>query len=318
MTEVHKGWIAGFWRRIFAFVIDCWVLGLIGFFIGLIFDDVFVQLGGWGRLVGFIIGLLYFGVLNSAIGGGQTAGKRLLKVRVVNSSGQTISLGGSLLRYSVFAVPFLLNRAQFSIEFLDSFFLYLMSLIVFGGILSILYLYLFNRVTRQSLHDLALGTYVVNANVPAQEPGKIWKGHLVIVGLLCTAAIVVPVYTSSLVKEEPFIEMFTVQSTVAALPDIRHVEVSSGTSFINAKGGKSSSVAFVSVKVALSVNRIDDEDLAREIALIVLNEYPDALSKKAIRVVMVYGYDIGIWGASSSHYYDFDPLVLEGELSFQD
>src|SRR5262249_54357297 len=47
---------------------------------------------------------------NSAIGGGQTLGKRVMRVRVVDRSGQPISPGRSFLRYTVLGAPYFVNH----------------------------------------------------------------------------------------------------------------------------------------------------------------------------------------------------------------
>ena len=73
-------WISGYWRRIGAFAIDSIILGLIGLSLGLVLEDMFVDIGVWGRLFGFTIALLYFGIMNSVISNGQTLGKKLLKI----------------------------------------------------------------------------------------------------------------------------------------------------------------------------------------------------------------------------------------------
>lgn len=68
MTEkVELNPIPGFWRRIFALFIDTLILGAVGFVLGLLFENILVQIGSFGRLIGFSIALLYFGIMNSVI-----------------------------------------------------------------------------------------------------------------------------------------------------------------------------------------------------------------------------------------------------------
>lgn len=162
MDDDENVWITGFWRRIGALLIDGLILGFVGFLSGLVLEDYFVQIGGWGRLIGFSIALIYFGILNSSINNGQTIGKALLKINVVDSNNQFISAPKSFLRYFILGTPFYLNNAWLTEDLLTSPFMYLLSLMVFGGSLSIIYLYVFNRNTRQSLHDVIIGTYVTN------------------------------------------------------------------------------------------------------------------------------------------------------------
>ena len=82
---------AGFWRRIAAFVVDGLVLGLIGYVLGLLLFDVFVSLGAWGRCFGFVVAMAYFVPQEVAHGGGQSLGKRLLRIRVVDAQGRALT-----------------------------------------------------------------------------------------------------------------------------------------------------------------------------------------------------------------------------------
>src|SRR4051812_31819978 len=106
--------IAGFWRRLGAFCLDCLLLAAIGLAVGFFLTDEFVRLGPWGRLLGFSVALTYFGTLNSVLMGGQTLGKRLLKIKVVAKSGTPLSVPKSLLRFLPLGAPWFLNGAQFS------------------------------------------------------------------------------------------------------------------------------------------------------------------------------------------------------------
>jgi len=70
-----------------------------------------------------------------------------------------------LIRYSVVAVPFFLNGAIIDFDLLKAtWFEILLSVLVMGVSLLILYLFAFNRKTKQSLHDLIAGSYVISAN----------------------------------------------------------------------------------------------------------------------------------------------------------
>jgi len=110
MSEgIQQNWIASFWRKIGALVVDTLLLGLVGFLLGLAFESTFVQIVGWGRFIGFLIALIYFGVMSSHLSAGQTIGKKILNLRVIDSDNQTVSLGRTVLRYIVLAAPFSVN-----------------------------------------------------------------------------------------------------------------------------------------------------------------------------------------------------------------
>lgn len=293
MEQLDPKWIAGFWRRSGAILIDLIIIGTIGFLLGLALENVFVQLGGWGRLIGFVIALLYFGILNSKLAHGQTLGKKLLKIKVVNAANEPISIGRSCIRYSIIALPFFLNGAHFGNEAMFSIAIYPLSLIVFGGLLSIVYLFIFNKATRQSLHDLIVGTYVVNSEVARQETNKIWNGHLAIVAIFCLAAAVVPAFTSQLSEKEPFKNLLAVQSALTNEPNISYVNATTGTTyFSNDEGTKETT--YVNVQVFLDQNNVQDTELAKKLAQIVMANYADAKNTDIVQVVLTYGYDIGI------------------------
>ncbi|PDH37784.1 MAG: hypothetical protein CNE99_07760 [OM182 bacterium MED-G24] len=98
-------WVAGFWRRPFAFLTDYLILGSIG----MLLYDWLVSLGPLARAVGLAMVLAYFGVMNSKIGRGQTVGNRLLKIKVVSEDNESIGIRISLLWAGVLLFPLTLN-----------------------------------------------------------------------------------------------------------------------------------------------------------------------------------------------------------------
>ncbi|TVV42999.1 RDD family protein [Thalassolituus sp. C2-1] len=310
--EIQQNWIAKFWRRVWALFIDTLILGLVGFLLGLALDSTFVQLGGWGRFIGFVIALIYFGIMNSKLFEGQTIGKKLLNLRVVDSENKTISLSRSALRYIVLATPFSLNGAQFSSEAMLSFLMYPLSLIIFGGLISIIYLYIFNRVTRQSLHDLVAGTFVVNANIDKQEVGTVWKAHLAVVAVFFIAAAIVPAFTARLAENELFKDMLTVQSALSNESGVTYATITTSTTTFSSVNEGTKTTTYVNAQVFLSSNNVSDVDFARKLAAIVVKNYPETKNKDALRITLTYGYDIGIWSQWSNHTHDFNPGEFAG------
>jgi uncharacterized RDD family membrane protein YckC len=136
------------------------LLWLTGYILGLQFLSVFAKMGRWGCLVGYPIAMAYLGLLNSRLGKGQTLGKRLVQIRVVGEDGQFISPARSLLRTGLLVSAYLLSPLYTQPLSLSPFFvLYL--LISAGLQVGAAYFYLFNRRTRQVLHDLVAHTCVV-------------------------------------------------------------------------------------------------------------------------------------------------------------
>ncbi|CAD2257299.1 RDD family protein [Xanthomonas arboricola] len=297
---------AGFWRRSAAFLVDCLVLGMAGALAGWALLDVFVRMGGYGRLVGFFVALTYFGVMNSVLCKGQTLGKRLLGVRVAGKDDALLALPQSLLRYSVLGVPFFLNGAQFDRDVLLSPLQHVLTLLIFGGTLSILYLYLFNRRGRRSLHDLAVGSSVVTAQTPlaAVGPMPVWRVHLVVVAVLMIAAAAVPAFTGQLAQSDYFKDLLAAHEAVSAEPGVQSARVVHNTVF------GTPNVESVVVQVNLSERRIDDKALGEHIARVVLANDKKAAAMSAIRVTLVYGYDLGIASSWRSMGYQFAPKAL--------
>ncbi|WP_157051741.1 RDD family protein [Agarivorans gilvus] len=44
--EIQQKWIANFWKRIAAYLIDGLVLGAVGFLVGISFEGTLIQMGG--------------------------------------------------------------------------------------------------------------------------------------------------------------------------------------------------------------------------------------------------------------------------------
>jgi len=317
MEQIEQRWISGFWRRLGALFIDSLILGLLGFLLGLVFESTFVEMGQWGRIVGFVISLTYFGLMNSALFNGQTLGKKLLKIRVVDASNNSISLIKSLIRYVILGTPFFLNALQFTGDNSPTFLIYLIYIIVFGGLLAIPYLYCFNTMTRQSLHDLIVSSYVVNADAQKQETGSIWKGHPYIVGLLLLISASIPFVYGTLQKNAAFEELVTAEDLQTARlslmenPAVRDafIRVIGFTGFNEA--GESERSNFLSAGVFLRSDETADEAMAKDFGKIVLSTYPEAEQNSQIRLLMTYGYDIGIFSRWHNRQYSFSKEALE-------
>lgn len=177
--------VGALWRRVLAFFIDTIIIGLPVDVVAWVFFDKFSQLGAWGRLVGFCLALPYFAILDSSIGNGQTLGKRWMHVRVVDADGNPIPFGKALLRYVVFAAPWFLNGLMLPANETSAAMWTLIGLIVFGVGGTTFYLMCFNRRTRQGLHDLVVGSYVADAEVPGPVSVQpIWKMHWAIIGVM--------------------------------------------------------------------------------------------------------------------------------------
>jgi uncharacterized RDD family membrane protein YckC len=286
--------ICGFWRRIVALIIDCLVLGLFGEVLGLFFFDFLAHLGGWGRLIGFGLALGYFALLNSALGRGKTVGKRIMGIEVIDSAGRHISVGRSFLRYLVLGVPFFLHGAILPLGVFQSPVGYLIELIALGGGGSIAYLYVFNRRTRQSLHDLAVGTFVVRGSEPgAFSAGSIWRPHLVIAGVWCLAAVGISEAPRWLLKGSAFSDLIAVQEKLLSSGKVLRASATIGDSW-SYRNGAAVKTSFFRSDAIWRERPGDYKAAAEEVASVILANYPGIAKEDFLDVSISYGYDIGI------------------------
>jgi len=317
--------ISGFWRRLGAFAIDGIILGLFGQGLGVFFGELFVDLGAWGSLMGFAIALVYFGVMNSEIAAGQTLGKKVMKIRVVDGDNQPISLIKSFGRFSIFGIPYFLNGAspQFPPpEMLTTFWAYVLTIIIFGGLSSIVYLYLFNRNTRQSLHDLLMRTYVVNVGMDKQHVVEMWRPHVAVVSLLflCPAIVLVPVFSTDLQQQQQFADPVSIEQLLRENPAVSYASVEGGeriTRTLRTGTGTTETTyviaetSYVIANVFLRKNEVSNTKLARELAELVATNYQDVQKKDVLKINLIYGYHIGIYGQSIRYPYNFNAQEFE-------
>jgi uncharacterized RDD family membrane protein YckC len=298
--------IAGFWRRLFAFLLDGLFLGVFGACLGLIAYDRLATLGDWGRAVGFAIALVYFGAMDSELSGGQTLGKRILGIKVIRANGAPLSVSASTLRATIFCVPYFLNGVSIEAGVVTS---WLVTFLVFGVGVSIIYLLLFNRQTRQSLHDLAVGAYVVSNKTgdSVGESRRMWPAHFGAVGLILTAALALPYFVQRLTSSLPFAELLSVQQALQQDPDVRHATAVIGVSRLFGKDHSVTTTHLFSSNIVLSRQVTDFDSLANRLARIILDHDPSAEKENEIAISVHYGYDIGIASAWRSRNFAFSP-----------
>lgn len=305
--EANHRIISGFWRRLLAFILDGLCLGLTGLIFGLFLFDPLSRLGVWGRLLGFCIAMVYFGVLNSVIGKGQTIGKRIMKIEVVDRSGNHLSLCRSLLRYAVLGIPFFLNGAMISPNVMMSPMGFLMGFFLFGAGGAIIYLYIFNQHTRQSLHDLVAGSFVTRTTPEGQVVDSMWKPHLIVVGIWFLAVVGLSVIMTGLSKKSIFQELLVVQRKIQSSGKVHMVTATVGKRWNVVDGNRSETTYFQSNTI-WKERPHDNEAAAQQMASLILQNYEDIMDKDVLAVTITYGYDIGIARAWKTQRFQHSPL----------
>jgi uncharacterized RDD family membrane protein YckC len=117
---------AGFWRRLAAYLVDYFIIGIICWIISLI--------GVFGNLLRFLILAVYLIGFWSTTG--QTPGKAVVGIKIVRLDGANIGLGNAVLRFIGYIVS---------------------SIIFFIGFLMIGW-----HGKKRGLHDLIAATVVIN------------------------------------------------------------------------------------------------------------------------------------------------------------
>jgi uncharacterized RDD family membrane protein YckC len=296
--------IAGFWRRIGAFVTDTIILGVIGLIIGTALYSTLAGIGASARLIGFAISLLYFGVLNSRVGEGQTLGNRWWGVRVVGARGEPLSLARSCVRYVVLGIPLFFNNLPLPGAILSSPVIgALLSLMVLGGGLAIVYLYVFNRRTRQSLHDLLVGSYVIRVGGGESPRPRlpVWQGHWVVVAIIALISLGAPSAVGLLANQDFFSGLLPLYHDVEAKPHVMNAKVERGWSKVNDRPA----THYLAAQLRLDAPMTDDSDYAHEIAKTLIHGDPHRDNEDHVVVVLCYGYDIGIATGWKRHTYSF-------------
>jgi len=297
--------IAGFWRRLAAFFFDCLILGVPALQFGLALFRWVESLGKSGRLIGFVVALLYFGLLNSHIGGGQTLGKRLLRIRVIHKDGETLSTMRSVVRFLVIALPYFLNGLWFDVDTavpkpLEYLLGALLIVVVFGGLGAIAYLFVFNRRARQSLHDIAVGSFVVRGP-PTVVPDSLStpRLHLVVVG--CWLALITPGFAilslHNYLRQSPNelqVAMNELEVAIKTQVGLRQVRLWAGTRSLIPLSGGSSTTSYLQVDAWPDEKEDNPHVLFPSIAGIVLDRLPDLPGEQLLIVQVHRGFDLGI------------------------
>lgn len=134
---------AGFWRRLGATLVDGLIYGIPVAIIVAVMGDGYDQNTSNGLT--WLVGLVYYSYFEGSTG--QTPGKRLLRIRVVDARAS----GARPIGYGRAAIRFLMS-------------------VVSGAALAIGYLWMLWDRERQTWHDKVASAYVVPADAVATRP----------------------------------------------------------------------------------------------------------------------------------------------------
>ncbi len=289
--------IAGFWRRVVAFLIDSIALGLVGQVLGWSLSDLWFEIGPFGRIVGQGIGLAYFGVMGSRLAGGSTLGKRVMGLAVGGLDGRPIGILRSLVRTFVWGLPLTLNGWALPIM-ANPVVSWVATVVVLGVGGAIALTMAFHR---RGLHDLLTDTYVFRVNAPPvaalPRPGR---GPWVLSAGTLTVAVILAGVVPQLIlpRLEGLQNLVSLQQKLQR--DGRFFSVGVFDNTVRQSGGKANRMLRVQVWYKGVPTETMRATLMNEVAAAALT-MPDAEKFDFIRVEVVSAYDLGIAKGSLNH-----------------
>lgn len=288
---------AGFWRRLAAWVLDVFALGLVGWVLGLVLANALAAMGPWGRVFGFLVASQYFAVLDSHWGQGQSLGKRLMGIRVLSSSGQFLTPWQAGLRFVPVGLPWFFNGAAFAPSLLSSWLIYPLTAVILGLALSQLYLSVFNRPSRQLIHDVWLSTVVVPAGQrQVVQAAALSRMSLSVCALLCVASGFAPwaIQRWAQLQGADLNALAPVQDAVMAVPGVLHAQVGIGEGWTQTNQSERRNWTYLSVKAGSRTPDIQSPVRLQAMARAALQAYPSGQQRDVLSVRLCHGYDIGI------------------------
>ncbi|WP_332604561.1 RDD family protein [Acinetobacter sp. ESBL14] len=221
MSSVKFSYIAGFWRRSFAFLIDLLLVGGFCWSTIRLLSNFLHQFPVISIFIGYFFVVLYFGLLNSHLHSGQTFGKQLLKIRVADTHGKDLAVIPSLLRSAILFAPSCLISLSgyFPILLLSELFNLLLACLQ----ILLIYFYIFNRQNRRSIHNFVAGSMVINLKKDDQEQQvpEMWPKHKIFAALITLVGLGIGISSFNLFDRNNTVEIKKLKNSQ---PEIIHVK----------------------------------------------------------------------------------------------
>ncbi len=290
--------IAKFWSRVIALLIDTFVLGIIGFIFGLIFENFLVSIGNLGLLFGLLVSIIYFTIFDSRLLNGQTVGKRAFKIQVIKKDGGFLSIKKSLIRAIILCSPYFLINLKLPNIDSDSIINTSISIVALTLFIGIILIYILNNSTRQTLHDFFVESYVTEKekNEIPIEFNPIKRTPFYIYGVFITLMVGILLYN---IFSESSIddETESVYKKIENIDGVISAGISRNTTTFWGEN-KSKTESFV---ITLRVNELpnsyselDDSRFVQDAIELVFANVNDIDNFDLITVLLVRGFDIGI------------------------
>lgn len=300
-------------RRFFAWLIDQALFVALGFSIVTFAKLPWLEgLGQNGWWVGLSVVAIYFTIMDSRWGGGQTLGKRLLGIKVLDLSGRKLHPIEALIRFSPFiAITIIANEVACANQFSAP--VQALDIIVLLITLAIPVL-LLAHPQRRTVQDLISGSIVVRAEgadptqkVPIRRP-------LTILAIVCVSVSILAVGIFWLVAVFPKTrELASIQKAVGTRSDVCCTTVII-RSFSDENLRPSKSLAISAYMPKTTESRREPE-IARQIYDSIPRGISIADDVEQVTVTLVRGYDLGIFRKMNYSTHRFPVLSLRKNVT---
>lgn len=301
--------IAGFWRRVFAWFIDSFLIAILTGLIVFPFSEIIFTLGPWANVISAIFVICYWGVFNSEIVSGQTIGKKFADIVVVNQHNQYLTLKQSFLRASALGF-FILISGTIPVLIHNIFVQSLLGALTSAGALITTYGLIFNLTTRQGAHDLLVQSYVVKLPIrPESETPSLPDIHqnisLGLVGLVVVFSLTISLFLPYLpvfggMENNTWTELLEVQAILQENDNFFAVGVQR---YNTSKAGETTIVKSLNielwVKTSCSSNPQECKELMSEAAQVAIENYAGIDELTRLNVTAVNRFSVGFF---NSHY----------------
>ena len=287
-------------KRLLAFCIDLIILAIFGYLTSFLFEDLYIVIGEFGKLLGFSLAGLYFTLLEINFNG-QSIGKKVLRIKVVDIDNKELTNSRAILRYSIWGICYFANGISFSGSDYETLLASIGTIIFFGLGFILIFLFIFNRKTKQSLHDIVFNTYVINIKYENPiEKQRINRALLPVSIAIPTVAFISLFFFNMNNINTKITNLESYRVAIIELPEINNAGVSTGKTTFKSVNGNSRTTNYLQIKTFLEDNFENKTDIAIRIADLIITKYPEEQTKDLISVSVAFGYDIGIWSRSNS------------------
>jgi len=176
MTDQIQKVQSTLFKRVIAIIVDFIILAIIGAGLGTILSFEFAQLANHGVLVGWLIATIYFGISNSKIASGQSVGKKMTSLQVVDNNGDFLNIRQAFIRSLFFTTPFFLLEYFQNLSLTPQIISHLLGAINIAYYVGLLYFFIANKQDRRTVHDIFAKTCVKfqdQTEVAIQEVSKL-------------------------------------------------------------------------------------------------------------------------------------------------